>query len=55
MTANPEPHDTLDPQDWETFRALAHQMLDDAVDYIELIRKRPVWKAMRPCRKSHRI
>ena len=46
MTANPEPHDTLDPQDWETFRALAHQMLDDAVDYIELIRKRPVWKAM---------
>ena len=46
MTANPEPDDTLDPQDWETFRALAHQMLDDAVDYIELIRKRPVWKAM---------
>ncbi len=46
MTAKPEPDDTLDPEDWEAFRALAHDMLDDAVDYLELIRKRPVWRAM---------
>jgi glutamate/tyrosine decarboxylase-like PLP-dependent enzyme len=34
----------LDPADWPSFRQQAHQMLDDALDYIEHIRERPVWQ-----------
>ncbi|MBI5264618.1 MAG: aspartate aminotransferase family protein [Bradyrhizobium sp.] len=40
----PEPCETLDPQDWSEFRAQAHRMLDDAIDYIANIRERPVWQ-----------
>ncbi len=40
----PPPHDTLDPADWVGFRAQGHRMLDDMLDYLEEIRKRPVWK-----------
>jgi aromatic-L-amino-acid decarboxylase len=36
--------DTLDPQDWEAFRQLAHSALDDAIDYLRDVRQRPVWK-----------
>ena len=39
-----EPRETLDPQDWESFRTQAHAMLDDMVDYIQNIRERPVWQ-----------
>jgi glutamate/tyrosine decarboxylase-like PLP-dependent enzyme len=35
---------TLDPQDWEATRALAHQMVDDALDYLRDVRERPVWR-----------
>ena len=35
---------TLDPSDWEGFRALAHRMLDDILDYTKDIRQRPVWQ-----------
>ena len=35
---------TLDPSDWPDFRALAHRMLDDILDYVENIRSRPVWQ-----------
>ncbi len=35
---------TLDPQDWEGFRAQAHRMLDDMLDYVRNIRERPVWQ-----------
>jgi aromatic-L-amino-acid decarboxylase len=34
---------TLDPEDWTAFRRLAHEALDEAVDYIEQARARPVW------------
>lgn len=37
---------TLDPADWNTFRAQAHRMLDDMLDYIQNIRERPVWQPM---------
>jgi aromatic-L-amino-acid decarboxylase len=37
---------TLDPADWKSFRAEAHRMLDDAIDYVEGIRGRPVWQPM---------
>jgi aromatic-L-amino-acid/L-tryptophan decarboxylase len=46
MSADP-PHDpdqTLDPSDWPGFRAQAHRMLDDMIDYVENIRERPVWQ-----------
>ncbi len=39
-----QPYQTLDPSDWEGFRAQAHRMLDDIVDYIKNIRGRPVWQ-----------
>jgi len=35
---------TLDPSDWSEFRAQAHRMLDDILDYTKGIRKRPVWQ-----------
>lgn len=35
---------TLDPQDWEAMRKLAHTMLDDALDYLQTVRNRPVWQ-----------
>jgi glutamate/tyrosine decarboxylase-like PLP-dependent enzyme len=34
----------LDPADWNAFRALSHAALDDALDYIEGVRDRPVWQ-----------
>jgi glutamate/tyrosine decarboxylase-like PLP-dependent enzyme/glutathione synthase/RimK-type ligase-like ATP-grasp enzyme len=34
----------LDPTDWLSFRTQAHRMLDDALDYVEHIRERPVWQ-----------
>jgi glutamate/tyrosine decarboxylase-like PLP-dependent enzyme/GNAT superfamily N-acetyltransferase len=38
-------HDiTLDPADWEQFRALAHRMVDDSVDYLATLRERPAWQ-----------
>ncbi len=37
---------TLDPQNWDTFRKLGHQMLDDVFDYLQQIRETPVWRPM---------
>jgi aromatic-L-amino-acid decarboxylase len=34
----------LDPKDWNAFRALGHAALDDAIDYLENVRERPVWQ-----------
>src|ERR1035438_10752698 len=43
--ASPSPdRDTLDPSDWPGFRAQAHRMLDDMLEYTEQIRQRPVWQ-----------
>ncbi len=38
--------ETLDPQDWEATRALAHRVVDDAVDYLRDVRERPLWQPM---------
>ncbi|MEM7222853.1 MAG: pyridoxal-dependent decarboxylase [Pseudomonadota bacterium] len=35
---------SLDPEDWEAFRALAHRMLDSAIDHIAGVRERSVWQ-----------
>jgi aromatic-L-amino-acid/L-tryptophan decarboxylase len=37
-------HDSLDPTDWQEFRAQAHRMLDDMLDYTQHLRERPVWQ-----------
>lgn len=43
---------SLDPLDWSAFRKLAHKALDEAVDYVEGVRERPVWTPVpEPVRK----
>src|SRR5512138_1510016 len=37
-------YETLDPENWEAMRALAHRMVDDALTYLETVRERPVWQ-----------
>lgn len=36
--------ETLDPQDWESFRRLGHRMIDEMTDYLRQVRTRPVWQ-----------
>ena len=36
---------SLDPDDWEQYRAIGHQMLDDMVDYMRTVRDRPAWQS----------
>lgn len=36
--------ETLDPDDWESMRALGHRMLDDMLNYLETLHDRPVWQ-----------
>ena len=45
---NPEPFETLDPENWEKLRKLAHRMVDDAIGYIERVEDRPVWQSVPP-------
>jgi glutamate/tyrosine decarboxylase-like PLP-dependent enzyme len=35
---------TLDPRDWEAFRAEGHRMLDDMIDFLRDVRARPAWR-----------
>ncbi|APR88097.1 Aromatic-L-amino-acid decarboxylase [Minicystis rosea] len=35
---------TLDPMDWEAFRATGHRMLDDMIDFLRDVRSRPAWR-----------
>ena len=47
---------TLDPANWPEFRAQAHRMLDDMLDYTENIRERPVWQPIpAPVRERFRV
>ncbi len=36
--------DSLDPADWDAFRAQSHRMLDDMIDFLAGVRTRPVWQ-----------
>lgn len=36
----------LDPHDWEAYRALAHRMVDESLDYLRDVRERPTWQPM---------
>jgi aromatic-L-amino-acid/L-tryptophan decarboxylase len=38
--------ETLDPEDWEGFRAFASRCVGEAIDHIRNVRERPVWRAM---------
>jgi aromatic-L-amino-acid/L-tryptophan decarboxylase len=42
--ANSQPYESLDPENWEDMRALAHRMIDDAMTYLETVRERPAWQ-----------
>ncbi|GAH55386.1 unnamed protein product, partial [marine sediment metagenome] len=44
MMVNEIKEETLDPQDWDAMRSLAHQMVDDAIDNLQNVRQRPVWQ-----------
>ena len=37
-------YETLDPENWDEMRALAHRMMDDAIDYLQNVGERPVWQ-----------
>lgn len=39
---------SLDPDDWEKSRELMHQMVDDAIDYLQNIRTSKIWQKMPP-------
>jgi aromatic-L-amino-acid/L-tryptophan decarboxylase len=41
---NARRYETLDPENWDEMRALAHRMVDDAITYLETVRDRPVWQ-----------
>lgn len=36
--------ETLDPEDWSQLRQLTHRAVDDAIDYLQQTRQRPVWQ-----------
>ena len=38
--------ETLDPTDWAATRALAHRMVDDAINHLDAVRERPLWQEM---------
>lgn len=46
MTSPPPPtgQESLDPQNWDEMRALAHRMVDDAIAYLQTVRERPAWQ-----------
>jgi len=37
-------YESLDPENWDEMRSLAHRMVDDAISYLESVRERPVWQ-----------
>ncbi len=38
--------ETLDPADWDEFRALAHRMVDDSLDFLASLRENAPWQPM---------
>jgi aromatic-L-amino-acid/L-tryptophan decarboxylase len=46
--SSPPDHATLDPQDWDAFRSLAHRMVDDMLTHLSTLRDQPAWRAMPP-------
>ncbi|MET0397227.1 MAG: pyridoxal-dependent decarboxylase [Longimicrobiaceae bacterium] len=46
QTEHTPPEETLDPESWDRFRALAHRMLDDTLDHLATLRERPAWQPL---------
>jgi len=42
----PQTYETLDPENWDEMRALAHRLVDDAITYPETVRERLIWQPM---------
>jgi glutamate/tyrosine decarboxylase-like PLP-dependent enzyme len=40
----PSTEETLDPSDWNSFRALAHRMVDDSLDHLMTLNDRAPWE-----------
>ncbi len=38
------PHESLDPESWDEFRAHGHQVLDELFEWLRTLRDRPVWQ-----------
>jgi len=38
--------ETLDPENWDEMRQLAHRMIDNVLDYFETAEQRPAWQAV---------
>jgi glutamate/tyrosine decarboxylase-like PLP-dependent enzyme len=51
---NPQPFETLDPEDWDEMSALAHQMVDDVMAYFQSVRDRPAWQPV-PAQVAERL
>lgn len=45
--------ETLDPDDWQATRVLAHQMVDEMLGYLETVRDRPLWQPVPPGTRTH--
>ena len=50
---NAQMDESLDPDDWETMRALGHRMLDDLLEDLRTLREGPVWRHAPPEIKAH--
>ncbi len=44
MPINNSDESSLDPTDWDAFRRFAHEVLDDAIGFVETVQQRPVWQ-----------
>jgi len=42
--SNTDHYETLDPEDWDQMRSLAHHMVDDAIDCLKSVSDQPVWQ-----------
>jgi aromatic-L-amino-acid decarboxylase len=52
MTPDDEQEETLDPVDWERYRAASHRVLDELLDYLQEAPRRPVWRPVPPAVKE---
>ena len=48
------PYETLDPENWDEMRELAHRVVDDAVDWFRTTRERPAWQPV-PAEVAERL
>jgi glutamate/tyrosine decarboxylase-like PLP-dependent enzyme len=51
---HPDRFETLDPENWDEMRRLAHRIVDDALDYIRTAHDRPAWRPV-PAAISQRL